>query len=110
MSMTSLALLLTIVLVACKRAPAPPCQMPTISLRAEPVTIEPGGSVKLTWASQNATTVEIQPGIGAVAPSAAGMRQINPEKSVTYTATATSACGTAAEFYRIRVNEPAPLP
>jgi hypothetical protein len=105
-STTLLVLLLTFVSFACKHTPAPPCQVPTITFRADPVKVAPGGAVKLTWVSRNATAVNIQPGIGAVTPVAAGTRQIIPAASVTYAATATGACGTSADLLRITVNEP----
>src|SRR5208282_6187125 len=44
--------------------PAPPA--PTVTLTAEPSTIEKGQSVTLSWSSQNATTLDLQPGVGSV--------------------------------------------
>jgi peptidoglycan-associated lipoprotein len=64
--------------------------------------------VTMTWTSRNAASVDIQPGIGMVMPPAGGDRQVSPASSVTYTATATGPCGTAADTLRVTVNEPPP--
>src|SRR5438046_5905557 len=77
--------------------PAPPCQAPVVTLRADSATVARGAAIAVTWASRNAATVDIQPGIGSVTPVAGGNRQVSPASSVTYTATATSPCGTAAD-------------
>jgi peptidoglycan-associated lipoprotein len=80
--------------------PAPPA--PTITLRANPGTIDRGGSTTLQWTAQNAATVRIEPGVGEV--NASGNRQVSPTSSVTYTATATGPGGTASDTARITVN------
>ena len=117
-----LLLLLTFVSFACKHPAAPPpppppaaaapppvqptVPAPTITLRADTATITRGGMLTLTWDARNATTVDIQPGIGQV--PAQGSRQVSPASSVTYTATATGPGGSAADTLRITVNEPPP--
>lgn len=88
--------------------PAPPPPAPTITLRAEPGTIERGQAATLQWEARNAATVRIEPGLGQVVSS--GNRQVNPTSSVTYTATATGPGGTATDTARITVNVPAPPP
>src|SRR3954471_1972811 len=68
-------------------APAQPAAAaPTITLRADPATINRGQGTTLRWDAKNATTVRIEPGLGDV--STAGNRPINPTSSVTYMATA----------------------
>jgi len=47
-------------------APEPPPDAPTISLRAQPGTIDRGGSTTLQWDAKNATSVSISPGVGGV--------------------------------------------
>ena len=121
---TALALaVLSLVLFACKHkaaAPPPPpppaaaaaapaaapCAAPVITLTADNATVARGANVSLTWNARNTTSVDIQPGIGAVA--ATGTRSVTPASSVTYTATATGPCGTAADTLRLTVNAPAP--
>ena len=80
--------------------PAPAA--PTITLRANPATIDRGGSTTLQWTAQNAATVRIEPGVGEV--NASGNRQVSPTSSVTYTATATGPGGSASDTARITVN------
>jgi peptidoglycan-associated lipoprotein len=108
---------------ACKKTPAPPppppantgtgitpappaLPAPTVTLRADTSTITRGGNVTLTWESRNAATLDIQPGIGAVTPVAAGSRQVNPASSVTYEITATGPGGKISDTLRITVNDP----
>jgi len=107
-------------LVAChhKSPPPPPppavaatpttaAPAPTITLRANPATIDRGGSVTLTWDARNSTSVRIEPGLGDVA--ATGSRDVTPGSSVTYQAVATGPGGSASDTARITVNTP-PLP
>lgn len=93
--------------------PAPPAAAaPTITLRAEPASINRGQATVLRWDTRNATSVKIEPGLGDV--SATGTRSINPTSSVTYMATAMGPGGTASDSTRITVNippaPPAPAP
>jgi peptidoglycan-associated lipoprotein len=90
--------------------PPPPVAPPTpsITLRAQPATIERGQSAQLQWEARNAATVQIEPEVGQVA--ATGMRQVNPTSSVTYTARATGPGGEASDTARITVNVPPPPP
>jgi len=92
--------------VANPNAPAP-----TITLRADNTTITTGQSVTLTYAATNATTVTIQPGVGAVQPTANGTRQVTPTAATTYTATAVGPGGTASSAgVTITVNAATPPP
>ena len=88
-------------------APAPPAQ-PTVTLNASPTTVSPGGAVTLSWSSTNATDLDIQPGVGKVAPQ--GTTPVNPQTSTPYTITATGAGGSATATARVDVNAPAPAP
>lgn len=81
---------------------------PTITLRAEPSTIDRGGSTTLQWETRNAATVTITPGIGDVPVT--GNRSVTPQSSVTYSATATGPGGNAGDIARVTVNIPAAPP
>jgi peptidoglycan-associated lipoprotein len=85
--------------------PPPAAPAPAITLRAEPATIERGGSTTLTWEARNAASVTIAPELGTVPVT--GNRSVNPGSSVTYTATATGPGGTANDIARVTVNVPA---
>ena len=89
-------------------APAPPPPAPTITLRANPTTINRGQPTTLQWEARNAATVRIEPGLGDV--MATGNRAVNPASSVTYQATAMGPGGTATDTARITVNVPPPPP
>ena len=88
--------------------PPPPPPAPTITLRANPTTLNRGQATTLTWEARNATSVQIEPGVGMVA--AMGNRSLMPQSSVTYQATAMGPGGTATDTARITVNVPAPPP
>src|SRR5258708_17062695 len=72
--------------------PPPPPPAPTVTLTAEPSTVEKGGSVTLTWTSENATDLDLQPGVGSV--QAKGSTSVPPQDSTTYTLTAQRPAGT----------------
>jgi peptidoglycan-associated lipoprotein len=84
--------------------PPPPAPAPTITLRAQPATIDRGGSTTLEWEARNAANVTITPELGNVALT--GNRSVTPTSSVTYTATATGPGGSASDIARITVNIP----
>ena len=86
-------------------APEPPPDAPTISLRAQPGSIDRGGSTTLQWDAKNATSVSISPGVGGVGVT--GSQSVTPTSSVTYTATAMGPGGSATDTARITVNVPA---
>src|ERR1043165_4861684 len=71
-------------------APAPPGP-PSCTLSAEPATVDMGKSVTLTWTSENATTLDIQPGLGKQLVQ--GSVSVSPNESITYTATVTGSAG-----------------
>jgi peptidoglycan-associated lipoprotein len=88
--------------------PPPAAAAPTVSLTAEPSTIEKGESVTLSWTSENATDLDLQPGIGKVQPS--GSTSVSPEESTTYTLTAKGPGGTNTAEARVTVTSPPPPP
>jgi peptidoglycan-associated lipoprotein len=88
--------------------PQPPAPAPTITLRAQPATIERGSSTTLQWEAKNAATVTITPGVGDV--GLAGNRSVTPASSVNYTATAVGPGGSVMDVARVTVNVPAAPP
>ena len=70
-----------------------PSTQPTVSISANPATIQEGGSSTLTWLSTNADSCTIDQGIGTVNTS--GSTTVSPTATTTYTITATGAGGTA---------------
>ncbi|HEX5413382.1 MAG TPA: peptidoglycan-associated lipoprotein Pal [Terriglobia bacterium] len=92
--------------------PPPPAaaapEKPTVNLTAVPSTIEQGQSVTLSWTSENATSLDLQPGVGAV--QASGSTSVSPTESTTYTLTATGSGGTATSTARVTVTSPPPPP
>ena len=88
------------VAAALERPPAP-----TLTLRADNSTINRGQSATLTVTTRNATSVSIEPGIGSVPVN--GSRQVAPQSSVTYIATAIGPGGTIGDSVRLTVSEPA---
>src|SRR3990172_6074261 len=87
---------------------APPPAPPTVTLQAAPPTIQRGQSVTLTWSSNNATTLNLAPGVGNVAPQ--GSTSVSPADSATYTITATGPGGTANASASVTVTPPPPPP
>jgi len=86
-------------------APQPAAQ-PTVTLNASPTSVKSGDTVTLSWTSTAATDLDIEPGIGKVAPQ--GSTPANPTESTTYTITATGPGGTATASARVTV-EAAPV-
>ena len=62
-----------------------------ITLTAKPTSIAAGQSSTLTWTSQAATSVDIQPDVGTV--NLNGSADVKPTQTTTYTATAHDASG-----------------
>jgi peptidoglycan-associated lipoprotein len=79
-----------------------------VTLTAEPSTIEKGQSVTLSWSSQNATDLDLQPAVGKV--QASGSSSVTPQDSTTYTLTATGPGGTQSATARVTVTIPPPPP
>jgi len=80
----------------------------TASLTLEPTRVEKGQSVKLLWDSQNATDLDLEPGVGRV--PAAGSRSVTPQESTMYTLTATGPGGTKRPSAHVIVTNPPPPP
>jgi hypothetical protein len=87
---------------------APPPPMPTVALTSSANSIVAGNDVTLTWSSGNASTVTIDPTVGAVAAS--GSTTLSPSATTTYTATATNVTGTATATVTVTVTAPPPPP
>src|SRR5215470_7364581 len=56
-----------------------------MDFKAEPASIQPGQKVTLRWSVENPTGITIDPDLGRVTP--AGVRQLSPERTTTYTLT-----------------------
>ncbi len=69
--------------------------VPTATLTASPTSITAGQTVTLTWSTTNATSAEIDNGVGSVTvPS--GSTAVTPTQTTTYTITATGSNGQQA--------------
>ena len=95
-------------------APAPPPEAalgastaPVVNLSAEPATVERGQSVTLSWTTENATDLDLEPEIGKV--QANGSTTVTPMESTTYVLTAKGPGGTESGIARVTVTGP-PLP
>jgi peptidoglycan-associated lipoprotein len=86
--------------------PATPPVKPTVTLNAAPGAVTSGQSVTLSWSSTNATDLDIEPGVGKVAPE--GSTPVTPSQSVTYVITATGPGGSAESRARVEVTQSAP--
>jgi len=96
--------------------PVPP-KAPTVSLVAEPGTIERGQTATLRWSTTDATEVDISSpdaaevdtsGLGSVGLE--GSRPVQPSESTTYTLTATGPGGTITATAMVNVTVPPPPP
>ncbi len=83
---------------------ATPIPPPTVTLTADPASILRGSASRLSWTSTNATSVEVTPGLGAVA--LAGGSAIQPSATTTYRARARGEGGEAQAEATVTVNEP----
>ena len=91
--------------------PAPPPARPTVTLQANPTSINKGESSTLTWNSTDATELSIDPGVGTV--TAQGSTKVTPSDSTTYTITASGPGGSASATAAVSVAappSPAPAP
>jgi peptidoglycan-associated lipoprotein len=79
-----------------------------VTLTAEPGSIQSGNSATLSWTSQNATDLDLQPGVGKV--QAMGSTSVAPQGSTTFTLTATGPGGTETATARVSVYPPPPPP
>ena len=83
---------------------APPAS-PTVALRASPASARAGQPVTLAWSSTNATSITLEPSVGAVA--AKGSTTVKPSQSTTYTVTAKGPGGSAHANAQVTIT-PAP--
>jgi len=92
-------------------SPSPLPAAPGCTLTAAPSTIERGQSVTLSWTSQSATDMDLQPGVGMV--QAQGSSSVKPDDSTTYTITAKGPGGNIMCTARVTVQgwlAPPPAP
>lgn len=87
-------------------ANAVPEPAPVVSLSVDPSDIIAGESSRLTWSSENAAQVVLEPGLGQIDLN--GALDISPLETTTYSVTATGPGGTANADVTITVNEPPP--
>lgn len=87
---------------------APPPARPTVTLQANPTSLNKGDATTLNWSSTNATQLTISPEVGAVAPE--GSTKVTPGDSTTYTITASGPGGSADASVRVTVAAPPPPP
>jgi peptidoglycan-associated lipoprotein len=80
--------------------PPPPPPAPTASIEVNPATVQAGGSTTVTWKTENATQVRIEP-LGTV--EATGSKSVNPTESTDYRLIATGPGGTQESVARITV-------
>jgi len=88
--------------------PPPAAAKPTVSIQANPTSINKGDSSTLSWTSTDATTLTISPEVGAV--TAQGSTKVTPSDSTTYTITASGPGGSADSSVRVTVAAPPPPP
>ena len=79
---------------------------PEVSLSAEPSEIAEGESATLSWTSEYAETLTIEPGIGSVEQN--GSVTLSPIQTSTYTITATGSGGDASSQATVVVRPPKP--
>jgi len=84
----------------------PPPATPTVTLQANPTSINQGDTATLNWSSTNATQLTITPDVGQV--TAEGSTKVTPTSSATYSITATGPGGSANASARITVATPPP--
>lgn len=83
-------------------APTPPPAAPTVSISADPATIEQGKCAMLAWSTTGASSASIDQGIGSVDLS--GSRQVCPGSTMQYTITAMGEGGTRTASTTATVN------
>jgi OOP family OmpA-OmpF porin len=71
--------------------PPPPPPAPSASISAKPEYVYSGQCTTLSWSTQNAAGVTIEPGVGAVDPT--GTKEVCPTDNTQYTITASNAGG-----------------
>ncbi|HET7207554.1 MAG TPA: hypothetical protein VFI95_13335 [Terriglobales bacterium] len=103
--------LLVLALMANGRKPIAAAQLaqprvsPSAALSVSPVSAQAGEPVTLTWSSTNATSITLEPSVGAVALK--GSTTVKLSQSTTYTLTATGPGGAAHASAQVTIT-PAP--
>ncbi|MGH9395744.1 MAG: OmpA family protein [Terriglobia bacterium] len=87
-------------------APPPPPGPPTCDLTAAPASVTMGQSVTLSWSTNNATTLDLKPGLGS--QQAEGSTSVTPSESTTYIMSLTGAGGTGECRARVTVTPATP--
>ena len=85
-------------------APIPPPAAPTVSMFADPATIEQGKCAKLAWSTTGASSASIDQGIGSMDPN--GSLQVCPASTKQYMITAMGEGGTRTASTTVTVNPP----
>jgi peptidoglycan-associated lipoprotein len=106
----------TIMTAGCKKpiketpppTPPPAPARPTVTLQANPTSLNKGDATTLSWSSTNATQLTIAPDVGPVAPE--GSTKVTPGDSTTYTITASGPGGSADASVRVTIAAPPPPP
>jgi hypothetical protein len=80
---------------------------PRVTLNAVPSNVPRGQPTTVTWSSQGATIVDIEPGLGKVGPE--GSQTVSPQSDTTYTLTATGPGGKATATAAVTVSNPTPI-
>ena len=93
-----------------KETPPPPAAAPTGDFTASQKTIEEGGTTRLSWTTQYATEISINPSISGSALSASGGQDVSPRETTTYTLTAKGKGGTYTAKLEVIVQPKAPPP
>lgn len=88
--------------------PPPPPAAPTVSISANPATIEQGQCANLAWSTTGASSASIDQGIGSSDPN--GSRQVCPTSTTQYAITAVGEGGTRTASTTVTVNPPPPPP
>ncbi|HEX9156739.1 MAG TPA: OmpA family protein, partial [Syntrophales bacterium] len=96
------------VVVVAPPPPPPPPAAPTVSISADPATIEQGKCANLAWSTTGASSASIDQGVGAVDRN--GSRQVCPSGTTQYTVTAVGDGGTRTTSATVTVNPPPPPP
>ncbi len=87
--------------------PAPPPPVPVATLNASPSTVQAGQTTLITWETQNATEVHLEP-LGTVEPN--GSKEVSPTDSTSYRLVAKGPGGTQDAMVRVTVTTAAAAP
>jgi len=86
--------------------PPPPPAALTVSISADPATIEQGKCAMLAWSTTGASSASIDQGIGSMDPN--GSREVCPGSTTQYTINAMGEGGTRTASTTVTVNPPPP--